>query len=110
MTCTPSLAPSSASASPTRRFRSSDSTTHGPAMRKGAAPKCTAMSISSRGDLGGGGGRGGGGSLGRRGGCLGSLAAALTGRSDEAGEQGVRSRGPGLELRVELAADEPGVV
>src|SRR6266516_474875 len=35
MTPMPSLTASSASASPTRRLRSSDSTTHGPAMRNG---------------------------------------------------------------------------
>src|SRR5205807_2647673 len=54
MTWTSSLAPSSASAAPIRRFSWSDSTTHGPAMRNGAAPaaKCCATSVASAGELG----------------------------------------------------------
>src|SRR5438093_696988 len=53
MTCSPTFSARSASASPTRRFRSSDSTTQGPAMRKGEAPapKCCAMSVAATGEL-----------------------------------------------------------
>src|SRR3979490_2368189 len=104
MTCTPSLAPSSASASPTRRFKASDSTTHGPAMRKGAAPgpKCCATSVAAAGEL-------------RRPLRLSEWRRApgpalLARRAHEPAEQGVRPRGSGLELGVELAPDEPGVV
>src|SRR6266508_6265672 len=103
MTCTPSLALSSASASPICKFRSSDSTTHGPAMRKGAdeASKCCVISVVQAGELRAPLGRGS-----RRG------PAAPQGprRADEPGEQGVGARRPGLELRVELAADEPRVI
>src|SRR2546425_6442238 len=53
MTCTPSLAARSARPSPTRRFRSSDSTTQGPAMRNGAEPKCGVIaSLVPAGELG----------------------------------------------------------
>src|SRR5438445_13597310 len=53
MTCRPSLSARSASASPARRFRSSDSTTHGPAIRKGEPPppKCCGMSVAAAGEL-----------------------------------------------------------
>src|SRR6266542_4189333 len=102
MTCTPSFAPSSASASPTWRFRSSDSTTHGPAMRNGVAPKCCVMSVVSARELGA--------SLGDRCPSPAPGATQLARRTDEPGEQRVRPGGPGLELRVELAADEPRVV
>src|SRR6267378_155438 len=104
MTCIPTLAPSSARASPTRRFKSSDSTTHGPAMRKGAAPpaKCCAMSVAAAGVLRRplrlGEGRGASG------------AALLARRAYEPGEQRVWPGGSGLELGVELAADEPGMI
>src|SRR5256886_14227875 len=105
MTCSPSLAPSSASASPTRRFMSSDSTTHGPAMRNGEAPpppKCCAMSVATAGELR----RPLRLSEGRR-----SPGPALVARrAHEPGEQGVRPGGSGPELGVELAADEPGVI
>src|ERR1700747_1057705 len=104
MTCTPIAAPSSASAAPTRRFRSSDSTTHGPAMRNGAAPvaKCCATSVASARELGLPLGMGG-----RR---PGPGAMLLARRAHEAGEQRVRPGGTRLELRVELTADEPGVI
>src|SRR5690242_8484306 len=101
MTGTPSLAPSSARASPTRRFRSSDSTTHGPAMRNGEDPKCDVTSVVSPDERGP--------SL-RRGDRSVPRAPELARRADESREQRVRTRGPGLELRVELAADEPGVI
>src|SRR5438876_1734186 len=104
MTCTPTFVPSSARASPTRRFKSSDSTTHGPAMRNGDAPpaKCCAMSVAAAGEL-------------RRPLRLGEGRGAprpgvLARRAHESGEQGVWPGGAGLELGVELAADEPGVI
>src|SRR5437867_9340363 len=98
MTPMPSLTASSASASPTCTLRSSDSTTHGPAMRNGlfsAANRC-AMSV----------------------GQLGQLARRLRARkefvvierrADEAREQRVWAHRPRLELGMELAADEPGM-
>src|SRR5881397_3172895 len=104
MTCSPTFSARSASASPTRRFRSSDSTTQGPAMRKGEAPapKCCAMSVAAADEL-------------RRPLRLGEGRRApgpplLARRAHEPGEQGVWSGGSGLELGVELAADEPGVI
>src|SRR6266700_6806757 len=104
MTCTPSVAPSSARASPTRRFTSSDSTTHGPAMTNGDAPpaKCCAMSVAAAGEL-------------RRPlrlgeGCSAPRPGVLARRAHESGEQGVWPGGAGLELGVDLAADEPGVI
>src|SRR6185312_16366597 len=104
MTCSPSLTARSASASPTRRFKSSDSTTHGPAMRNGAVPppKCCAMSVAAAGEL-------------RRPLCLGEGrrapgAALLARRAHEPGEQRVWPGGSGLELGVELTADEPGMI
>src|SRR6266581_1108213 len=106
MTCTPSRAPSSASAPPTRAFKSSDSTTHGPAMRNGAVPKCCGISVVASGELGRSlrVGKGGGGARGGLG------AALLAGRAHEPGEQRVRPGGAGLELGVELAAHEPRVI
>src|SRR5216110_561903 len=105
MTCSPSLVPSSASASPTRRFMSSDSTTHGPAMRNGEAPpppKCCAMSVATAGELR----RPLRLSEGRR-----SPGPALVARrAHEPGEQGMWPGGSRLQLGVELAADEPGVI
>src|SRR5712692_6528509 len=104
MPCRPSLSARSASASPTRRFRSSDSTTHGPAMRNGEAPapKCCAMSVAAAGEL-------------RRPLRLGEGRRApglalLPRRAHEPGEQWVWPGGSGFELGVELAADEPGVI
>jgi hypothetical protein len=41
---------------------------------------------------------------------VGAFARAYERRGDEAAEQWRRSRRPGLELRVELARDEPGMV
>src|SRR2546422_6326759 len=92
MTCRPSFTARSASASPTRRFKSSDSTTHGPAMRNGEAPapKCCAMSVAAAGEL-------------RRPLRLGEGRRApgpplLARRAHEPGEQGVWSGGSRLEL------------
>src|SRR3989475_5750191 len=100
MTCTPSLAARSARPSPTRRLRSSDSTTQGPAMRNGAEPKCWVIaSLVQAGEPGP--------APNLR---PGAHVAVLASRADEAGEQRVRPRGARLELGVELAADEPGVV
>src|SRR5207244_5670202 len=105
MTCTPSLPARSASASPTRRFKSSDSTTQGPAMRNGEAPpKWDAMSVAAGGELGRGR------SLRRRGARAFPRPMLLVGRAHEAGEQRVRPRGPRFELRVELTTDEPGMI
>src|SRR5881397_243511 len=104
MTCMPSFAPSSASASPTRRFTSSDSTTHGPAMRNGDAPppKCCAISVAVAGEL-------------RRplrmgGGRRAPRAGVLPRRAHEPGEQGGGPGGWGLGVGLELAGDEPGVI
>src|SRR5947208_16124684 len=104
MTCRPSFSARSASASPTRRFRSSDSTTHGPAIRKGEPPppKCCGMSVAAAGEL-------------RRPlrlgeGCRAPGATLLARRAHEPGEQRVWPGGSGLELGVELAADEPGMI
>src|SRR6266536_4823890 len=102
----PSRAPSSASAWPTRKLRSSDSTTHGPAMRNGADPPANrrAMSVGEPRQLGGGSG------------CPlrvrrpGVAAAVLERRADEPPEQGMGAHRPRFELGVELAADEPRVV
>src|SRR6266404_5296308 len=106
MTCSPSLTARSASASPTRRFRSSDSTTHGPAMRNGEAPppKCDAISVVTAGEL-----------RRRRPLRMGRAQtfpglAVVPRRAHEPGEQRVWPGGSGLELGVELAADEPGMI
>src|SRR5213592_545435 len=104
MTWTPSLAPRSARASPIRRFNSSDSTTQGPAIRKGAASKCRVMLVAEARQLGGGGA-----GLHRR------LARRVrqpvgAGGADESREQRVGPRRPRLELGVELAADEPWMI
>src|SRR2546425_13350711 len=100
MTCTPSLAARSARPSPTRRLRSSDSTTQGPAMRNGAEPKCGVIaSLVPAGELGP--------APDLR---PGAHVTVLARRADEAGEQRVRPRGPALELGGELAAGEPRVV
>src|SRR5260370_21356449 len=104
MTCSPTLAARSASASPTRRFRASDSTTQGPGMRRGEPPppKCCGMSVAAAGEL-------------RRPLRLGegrrvSGPTLLARSAYEPGEQGVRPGGSRLQLGVELAADEPGVI
>src|SRR5438105_9750433 len=101
MTWTPSFTPSSATASPIRRFRSSDSTTQGPAMRNGAAPaaKCCATSVASAGELRRPLGLGGDGHA--------AGAMLLARRAHEPGEQRVRACRGRLRLRVKLAADEP---
>src|SRR5881392_1475912 len=104
MTWTPSFTPSSATVSPIRRFRSSDSTTQFPAISNGAAPaaKCCATSVASAGELRRPLGLGGDGHA--------PSAMLLARRAHEPGEQRVRARRARLELRVELAADEPGVI
>src|SRR2546430_8513397 len=100
MTCGPSLAARWARPSPARRLRWSDSTTQGPARRNGAERKCGVIaSLVPAGELGPAPGFG-----------PGAHVAVLASRADEPGEQRVRPRGPRLELGVELAADEPGVV
>src|SRR5207244_11875276 len=107
MTCTPSFAASSLRVSPTRRFRSSVSTTQGPAMRNGDAPppKWGAMSVVVAGELG----RGGSGPL-LRGARAFSCPVLRARRADEAREQRVRAGRAGVELRMELAADGRGVM
>src|SRR5437667_8796735 len=99
MTPIPSLTASSANASPMRTFRSSDSTTHGPAMRNGLLSTANRWDISV-GELG---------QLPRRLGARLELA-AVEGGTDEAREQRVRAHRPRLELGVELASDEPRMV
>src|SRR6185312_17522291 len=99
MTPMPSLTESSASASPMRTLRSSDSTTHGPAMRNGvlSVPKRGAMSV----------------------GQLGQRARHVRARMEfvvvdrgahKPREQRMRAHRPRLELGMELAADVPGMV
>src|SRR5690242_1143762 len=85
--------------SPTRRFSASDSRTQGPAMRKSASEGKRAISSSVRGlDEG----------------PLLRLAFPTPSRirrgGDESREKRMWPRGARLELGVELAADEPGVV
>src|SRR2546426_2575561 len=90
MTCRPSLAARSARTSPTRRFRSSDSTTQGPAMRNGTDPKCGVIALFvPAGELGP--------APDLR---PGARVAVLASRADEAGEQRVRPGGARLELGV----------
>src|SRR5207244_1941988 len=82
----PSLAARSARPSPTRRFRSSDSTTQGPAMRNGTEPKCGVIALFvPAGELGP--------APNLR---PGAHVAVLASRADEAGEQRVRPRGAQL--------------
>src|SRR5712691_92906 len=102
MTWTPSRAPSSASASPTRWFKSSDSTTQGPAIRNGVFSKCCAISIAEAREFRR--------RLRRLGLGLRPRAAPREGGAHEPGEQRMRTHRPGLELRMELAADEPGMI
>src|SRR5881296_3827875 len=104
MTGSPSFSARSASASPTRRFRSSDSTTQGPAIRNGEPPppKCCGMSVAAAGEL-------------RRPLHLSEERRApgpalLARRAHEPCEQGMWPGGSRLELGVELATDEPGVI
>src|SRR5258707_1565443 len=100
MTTMPSFAASSASASPTRTLRSSDSTTQGPAMRNGTdpPPNFWAMSVGQLGELSG-----------FRAGA-GVLLAILQCGAHEARKQRVGAHRPRLQLRVELAAHEPAVI
>src|SRR6185503_20889534 len=95
MTPMPSLTASSASASATRTLRSSDSTTHGPAMRNGdPPPKRAAILVGQLRERA------------RR--LVARLALAIVHRgADEAREQRVRAHRPRLELGMELAADVP---
>src|SRR6266516_5628224 len=97
MTAMPSLTASSANASPIRTFRSSDSTTHGPAMRNGLLSAANRWGISVRelGQLG----------LGRR-----VLLAVAERGADEAREQRMRTHGTRFELGMELASDEPRMI
>src|SRR5690242_4943248 len=102
MTAKPSRRAICAKASPTRRFKSSDSTTQGPAIRNGAsvAPKCAAMrlGLESRQDRGA--------DVRRR--PVGLVPGRR--RADEAREERVRTGGPRLELGMELAAHKPGML
>src|SRR2546430_789977 len=99
MTPMPSLTASSASASPTRTLRSSDSTTQGPAMRNGllSAANRWAMSVGELCQFA------------RRLGARMELLVIECG-AHEAGEQRVRAHRSRLELRMELAADEPRMI
>src|SRR6266850_1036795 len=99
MTVMPSLTASSASASPTRTLRSSDSTTHGPAMRNGLFSAANRWGISV-------------GQLGQRArGRVARMQLAVIARgADKAREQRVRAHRPRLELGMKLAPDKPGVV
>src|SRR2546428_12162911 len=81
-----------------RTFRSSDSTTHGPAMRNGLLSAANRWDISV-GELG---------QLARRLGARLELAAAER-RTDEARGQRGRAHRPRLELRGEMGSDEPRV-
>src|SRR3989442_13213163 len=100
MMCMRCLASRSARPSPTRRLRSSDSTTQGPAMRNGAEPNCGVIaSLVPAGELGAAPGFG-----------PGAHVAVLASPAGEPRGQGVGPRGARLELRAELAAEEPGGV
>src|SRR3954463_8829135 len=96
MTPIPSLTASSASASPMRTLSSSDSTTHGPAMRNGllSAANLVAMSVRQLGQL-----------ARRRGACL-ELPEIDRG-AHKPGEQRMGTHRPRLELGMKLATDEP---
>src|SRR4051794_231008 len=89
---------SRARCSPTRRFRSSFSSTQGPAMRKSASRrKCGGTSVRGFNEGGG------------------VLLAGLTAMPfhrcrDEPRKKRMRTRGPRLQFRMELAADEPRMV
>src|SRR2546422_9178666 len=99
MTLMPSLTASSASASPTRTLRSSDSTTHGPAMRNGlfSAANRWAMSV---------------GQLCQRSRRLGARMplAVIECGAHESGKERMRAHRPRLELGMELTADKPWVI
>src|SRR5206468_8472084 len=104
MTPMPSLTASSASASPTRTLSSSDSTTQGPAMRNGlpSAANRWAMELARRFgayvQL-----------LTRRFGAYVQLL-VIERRAHESGEQRMRAHRTGLQLGMELTADEPGMI
>src|SRR6185437_16028122 len=83
--------------SPTRRLRASLSSTHGPAMRNSASRrKSDGTSVRGFDER-------------RRAAIAAAAALAVDCRGDESGEEGVRPRGPRLELGMELAPDEPGM-
>src|SRR5688572_15592486 len=87
-----------ASASPTRRLSVSSSSTQGPAMRNSASRgKPPTMSV---------------GGLDQRRSSSGCRRAPLGsgGGGNEPGEQRMRTRGPGAQLRMELHANEPRMV
>src|SRR5882762_11080162 len=90
MTPMPSLSASSASASPTRTLRSSDSTTQGPAMRNGllSAANRWAMEFA------------------RRFVAYGQFL-VIERSAHESREQRMRAHRTGLQLGMELAADHP---
>src|SRR5262245_486652 len=99
MTLIPSFTRSSARVSPIWTLRSSDSTTQGPAMRNGpfSAPKRCDMSVREL-------------SQRARGLCARMEIVAVQGRSHEARKQWMRAHRPRLQLGMELATDEPGMV
>src|SRR5688572_2944552 len=87
-----SLLASFASSSATPRLSLSSSRTHGPAIRKSASSRKIGTSVARF----------------RKGGRrFAATALRLDRRGDEAGEQRMRARRARLELRMELAADEP---
>src|SRR5258705_10314140 len=95
----PSRTRSSASASPMRTLSSSDSTTQGPAMRNGpfSAPNRLAMSVRQLGQ-------------GARAFRARMQLVVVERRADESGKQRMRTHRPRLQLGMELAADEPGMI
>src|SRR5213594_1927209 len=93
MTPIPSLTASSASASPTRTLSSSDSTTQGPAMRNGLLSAANRWAME----------------LARRFGAYVQLL-VIERRAHESGEQRMRAHRTGLQLGMELTADEPGMI
>src|SRR2546428_14181395 len=97
MTCRPSLAARSARPSPTRRLRSSDSTTQGPAMRNGAEPNCGVIaSLVPAGELGAAPGFG-----------PGAHVAVLASPPEAPRAHRVRARGPRPEPRGATGAHAP---
>src|SRR5256714_11367391 len=106
MTAIPNFTASSANASPTRTLTSSDSTTQGPAMRKGPVPlpnenRCV-ISVGAAGELGG--------ARPRRLVRVWMLLPVIDRRADKSREQRMRPHRPRLQLGVELAADEPRMI
>src|ERR1700704_3380587 len=90
------LSASFASASPTRRLSSSVSSTHGPAIRKSLSAGNSSATLFRR-------------FYWRALPADSDWRFRLHGRSDEAREERMRTRGARLQLGMELAADEPGV-